>query len=83
MPTLPFDDRAIAWQTIEGFDHAAYHILSVDEEARIVDRDGQPGRGRGRRGNIEQRGAVITVEVVACGQLDMAARREQRGEQRA
>ncbi|GAB6841839.1 quercetin dioxygenase-like cupin family protein [Methylorubrum rhodinum] len=37
MTTLPFDDHAIAWQTIEGFDHAAYHILSVDEDARIVD----------------------------------------------
>lgn len=32
-----FDDRNIAWRTIEGFDHFAYHILSVDEEARIVD----------------------------------------------
>jgi quercetin dioxygenase-like cupin family protein len=32
-----FDDRNITWRTIEGFDHIAYHILSVDEEARIVD----------------------------------------------
>ncbi|GAA0255333.1 hypothetical protein LNAOJCKE_5377 [Methylorubrum aminovorans] len=37
MATLPFDDSNITWQTIEGFDHAAYHILSVDEDARIVD----------------------------------------------
>ena len=37
MTTLPFDDRNIVWQTVEGFDHAAYHILGIDEEARIVD----------------------------------------------
>ncbi|SFG29975.1 regulator [Methylobacterium gossipiicola] len=37
MATLAFDDRTIAWQTIDGFDHAAYFILEVDETARIVD----------------------------------------------
>ncbi len=37
MKTYPFDDRAIAWRTIDGFDHASYAILSVDEHARIVD----------------------------------------------
>lgn len=37
MPEHRFDDRNITWRTIEGFDHIAYHILSVDEEARIVD----------------------------------------------
>ena len=37
MPTLAFDDRKITWQTTEGFDYAAYCILSVDEAARSVD----------------------------------------------
>lgn len=37
MATLAFDDRNIPWRTVEGFDHTAYHILSVDEDARIVD----------------------------------------------
>lgn len=37
MATLAFDDRNIPWRTVEGFDHAAFHILSVDEDARIVD----------------------------------------------
>ncbi len=37
MARLAFDDRNIVWRTVEGFDHAAYHILSVDEDARIVD----------------------------------------------
>jgi quercetin dioxygenase-like cupin family protein len=37
MATLLFDDRNINWRTVEGFEHAAYHILSVDEKARIVD----------------------------------------------
>lgn len=37
MATLAFDDRNITWRTIDGFDHIAYHILSVDETARIVD----------------------------------------------
>ncbi|MCJ2033883.1 cupin domain-containing protein [Methylobacterium sp. J-068] len=37
MATLPFDDRNITWRTVEGFEHAAYHILNIDEEARIVD----------------------------------------------
>jgi len=37
MATLPFDDSNITWRTVEGFEHAAYHILSVDEKARIVD----------------------------------------------
>ena len=35
MARLAFDDRNIVWRTVEGFDHAAYHILSVDEDARI------------------------------------------------
>lgn len=37
MATLAFDDRTIAWQTLEGFEHAAYSVLAVDETARIVD----------------------------------------------
>lgn len=37
MATLPFDSRNIRWNTIEGFDHLAYHILAVDETKRIVD----------------------------------------------
>ena len=37
MPERGFDDRNITWRTIEGFDHIAYHVLSVDEDARIVD----------------------------------------------
>jgi quercetin dioxygenase-like cupin family protein len=37
MVTLAFDDRNIAWQTIDGFEHAAYSILHIDETARIVD----------------------------------------------
>lgn len=37
MPTLPFDTRNLLWNTIEGFDHLAYHILAVDETKRIVD----------------------------------------------
>ncbi|KQP66154.1 hypothetical protein [Methylobacterium sp. Leaf112] len=36
-PTLGFGDRHVTWRTIDGFEHAAYHILSVDEKARIVD----------------------------------------------
>ena len=30
MATLAFDDRNITWRTIDGFDHIAYHILSVN-----------------------------------------------------
>lgn len=37
MTTLPFDIRNIRWNTIEGFDHVAYHICAVDETKRIVD----------------------------------------------
>lgn len=37
MPTREFDDRNITWNTIDGLDHLAYSILSVDEQARIVD----------------------------------------------
>jgi len=37
MATLPFDTRNIHWNSIEGFDHVAYHILAVDETRRIVD----------------------------------------------
>ncbi len=37
MPTRDFDDRNITWHTIDGLDHVAYSILSVEEEARIVD----------------------------------------------
>ena len=37
MSTLPFDTRNIKWNTIEGFDHVAYHICAVDEAKRIVD----------------------------------------------
>lgn len=37
MSTQPFDTRNIRWNTIEGFDHVAYHICAVDEEKRIVD----------------------------------------------
>lgn len=37
MSTLPFDTRNIRWNTIEGFDHVAYHICTVDETRRIVD----------------------------------------------
>jgi quercetin dioxygenase-like cupin family protein len=37
MATLPFDVRNVRWNTIDGFDHVAYHICAVDEEKRIVD----------------------------------------------
>ncbi|WP_072392868.1 regulator [Hyphomicrobium sp. CS1GBMeth3] len=37
MTTLPFDVRNVHWNTIEGFDHIAYHICAVDEAKRIVD----------------------------------------------
>jgi len=37
MPTMPFDTRNIRWNTIDGFDHVAYHVCAVDEEKRIVD----------------------------------------------
>ena len=37
MSTLPYDTRNIRWNTIEGFDHIAYHICAVDEGKRIVD----------------------------------------------
>jgi quercetin dioxygenase-like cupin family protein len=37
MSTLPYDTRNIRWNTIEGFDHVAYHICAVDEAKRIVD----------------------------------------------
>jgi quercetin dioxygenase-like cupin family protein len=37
MSTLPFDARNIRWNTIEGFDHLAYHVCAVDETKRIVD----------------------------------------------
>ena len=37
MSTREFDDRNIAWQSVEGIDHLSYYILSVDETARIVD----------------------------------------------
>jgi quercetin dioxygenase-like cupin family protein len=37
MQTFAFDDRNIAWQTVEGFEHAAFSILHIDETARIVD----------------------------------------------
>jgi len=35
--TALFDDSRIAWKTIEGFDHIAYHIYEVDEARGIVD----------------------------------------------
>jgi quercetin dioxygenase-like cupin family protein len=34
---MPFDTRNIRWNTIDGFDHIAYHVCAVDEEKRIVD----------------------------------------------
>lgn len=37
MSTLPYDTRNIRWNTIEGFDHVAYHVCAVDEAKRIVD----------------------------------------------
>lgn len=37
MSTLPFDTRNIRWNTIDGFDHVAFHVCAVDEEKRIVD----------------------------------------------
>lgn len=37
MTTLLFDTRNILWNTIEGFDHVAYHVCAVDEVKRIVD----------------------------------------------
>ena len=37
MSTLPYDTRNIRWNTIEGFDHIAYHVCAVDEAKRIVD----------------------------------------------
>jgi quercetin dioxygenase-like cupin family protein len=37
MSTLPYDTRNIRWNTIEGFDHVAYHVCAVDETKRIVD----------------------------------------------
>ena len=35
--TMGFDDSNIRWYQLEGVDHASYHILSVDPEAKIVD----------------------------------------------
>lgn len=32
-----FDDRSINWQTIAGFEHLLYNILSIDEHAKIID----------------------------------------------
>lgn len=37
MSTLPYDTRNIRWNTIDGFDHVAYHVCAVDETKRIVD----------------------------------------------
>ncbi|HML44020.1 MAG TPA: regulator [Hyphomicrobium zavarzinii] len=37
MSTLPFDTRNIRWNTIDGFDHVAFHVCAVDEDKRIVD----------------------------------------------
>ena len=32
-----FDDSNIRWYQIDGVDHASYHVLSVDVDAKIVD----------------------------------------------
>ena len=37
MSTLPFDTRNIRWNTIDGFDHVAFHVCAVDVDKRIVD----------------------------------------------
>jgi quercetin dioxygenase-like cupin family protein len=37
MSTLPFGTRNIKWNTIDGFDHIAFHVYAVDEAKRIVD----------------------------------------------
>lgn len=37
MSTLPFDTRNIRWNTIDGFDHVAFHVCAVNEDKRIVD----------------------------------------------
>lgn len=36
MKTLDFDDRNIAWKTIEGLDHLSYFIYDVDETNRTA-----------------------------------------------
>jgi len=37
MPLHEFDDRNIEWKTLDGFEHAAYHVYDVDEKNGIVD----------------------------------------------
>lgn len=37
MTALGFDDSNIHWYQIDGVDHASYHVLSVDVDAKIVD----------------------------------------------
>lgn len=32
-----FDDRNVSWQTLDGIEHAAYYVLDVDVEAKVVD----------------------------------------------
>lgn len=35
--THRFDDRNIAWRTIEGIDHLSYYVCHIDEKNRTVD----------------------------------------------
>lgn len=37
MPSMGFDDSNIKWYTLEGVDHAWYHIVNVQDEGAIVD----------------------------------------------
>ncbi|MEP0190068.1 MAG: DUF4437 domain-containing protein [Erythrobacter sp.] len=34
---IAFDQSNIKWNTLEGFDHLWYHVLSVDRETKVVD----------------------------------------------
>ena len=34
---MSFDDSNIKWYQLEGVDHASYHVMSVDVDAKIVD----------------------------------------------
>lgn len=37
MKTYEFDARNIRWNSIDGFEHIAYHVCDVDETNRIID----------------------------------------------
>ncbi|NOT83548.1 MAG: regulator [Methylococcaceae bacterium] len=37
MTHYQFDDRITQWNTLPGIEHLAYHILHIDEPAKIID----------------------------------------------